>query len=98
MTQPTKRPAYNSVPREFIPSTIRPPVTRGESRLMRDLQIADGTESLEELAVKLDRHDEIFMELVRLRREQVRLPFWKFRARRSVEDRIAVLKREQAAL
>lgn len=73
-------------------------ISRGEARLLRDLSLASGTESVEELAVMLERHDEIFTELIRLRRALVRTPFWQLRRRRSLENRIAALKAEQERL
>lgn len=72
-------------------------ITRGEARLMRDLNLADGTETVEELALKLDRHDEIFMELIRLRRELVRTRWWDPQ-RRVLQARIKELRTEQETL
>ena len=46
----------------------------------------------------MDRKDQIFVELVRLRRYSVRLKWWQFSERRLVNAEIAALKAEQDAL
>lgn len=45
-----------------------------------------------------DRHDEIFAELVRLRRHAIRLKWWQFSERRRIDNEIIALKAEQDAL
>lgn len=72
--------------------------TQGEQRLLTALNLTDGTETTAELAQKLDRHDEIFIELIRLRRELVRTRFHQVKERRRIQQQIDTLKREQERL
>lgn len=72
--------------------------TQGELRLLQALNLANGTETTTELADKLDRHDEIFIELIRLRRQLVRYRFHQVKERRRIQQQIDRLKREQERL
>lgn len=72
--------------------------TQGEQRLLQALNLTDGTETTTELAQKLDRHDEIFVALIRLRRELVRTRLHQITERRRIQQQIDTLKREQERL
>lgn len=46
----------------------------------------------------MDRKDRIFVDLLRLRRDAVRLKWWQFSERRRIDNEIIALKAEQDAL
>lgn len=46
----------------------------------------------------MDRKDQIFTELIALRRQSVRLKWWQFIQRRRIDTEIAALRAEQDAL
>lgn len=46
----------------------------------------------------LDRSDQIFIELISLRRQSVRLAFWQVARRRRIDARVKALLAEQASL
>lgn len=85
------------------PSHLSRPVTGHHSDDTGTIYMPPGL-SLDRLAVPdpvpaaMDRKDQIFVELLRLRRYAVRLKWWQFSERRRINDEIAALKAEQDAL
>lgn len=80
------------------PSHLARPADRGMARLLGDIEAVGHAPSAEAAVIILDRRDEIFVELVRLRREQSRTRRRQFIARRRLNRQVAALQAELAAL
>lgn len=80
------------------PSHLARPSDHGMDRLLGDIEAIENAPTTEAAVEILDRRDQIFTELVKLRREQARTRRLQLLTRRRLNRKVTALKAEQDAL